>query len=415
MAGDLERSITSVHRAAAALAAAEKSKKTEYAKASQKDKDAELAGQRSRLTGRSNTAEASRLRAVANQLRRDADDGVRDAKAGVLADLADADSEAVNLLVRNEFEISIALATMVHKMSQDNGVTKEAKLVFDKDFIYKLEEFLKNRVDWIREAERMEVAKNWEKAYSLYGRSKHEAGRKRAAGALAKVYENAGSFGSAVDYYETADLLTEAARIRDEHGDEIRKTRADLEPAQIFELSRPAVVRIISESKNTTKQGTGFFVRRGGYILTNAHVVKDAERITIEMDDGLHYPAEVAATSEFDVVALKCALEEHAILTLGDSDLVKTGEPATAIGFPKVPSASATLNTGAVSNVHQEAVEAEYLQIDVSINSGNSGGPLLNRSGEVIGIITRSYAALKIDRFNFALRINVAKPLVDQW
>ncbi len=136
--------------------------------------------------------------------------------------------------------------------------------------------------------------------------------------------------------------------------------------------------------------GSGFIVESDGYIITNHHVIKDADQIIVRLADRREYEAElVGSDPQSDIALLKIDEQDLPILILGDSNKLRTGEWVVAIGSPF--NYDQTVTAGIVSakgrtgnNSAQQYVP--FIQSDVAINQGNSGGPLLNMDGEVVGI-----------------------------
>jgi serine protease Do len=161
--------------------------------------------------------------------------------------------------------------------------------------------------------------------------------------------------------------------------------------------------------------GSGFIIDRGGYILTNDHVIDGAERITVTLADGRTFRAEVVGTDEAtDVAVLKISggrdLPE---VTLGNSDELRVGEWVCAIGNPLGYVHSVTV--GVVSFIGRKLWDAsldDYIQTDAAINPGNSGGPLINTRGEVIGI--NSAVSSRTNSIGFAVPINQAVSILPQ-
>ncbi len=141
------------------------------------------------------------------------------------------------------------------------------------------------------------------------------------------------------------------------------------------------------------EQGSGVVVREDGYILTNGHVVENAEQIEVRFQDGRRFAAEVKGVDpESDVAVLKVDSTGLPAARLGDSSKVRVGEFAIAIGAPFKLDYSVTI--GHISAKGRRVaddvmmMDQDFLQTDASINPGNSGGPLVNIEGEVIGINT---------------------------
>ncbi len=172
--------------------------------------------------------------------------------------------------------------------------------------------------------------------------------------------------------------------------------------------------------KNTKPQpfalGTGFVIDQTGLILTNHHVINEAEEVKIQFDEDDDYaPAEIIGRDpELDVALLSFKTKDKlTVLTLGDSDTIEVGETVLAVGNPLGYGHSVT--HGILSAKERKAPEmrlAKYLQTDASINPGNSGGPLLNMRGEVIGINNAIDA--RAQGIGFAIPINSVKLVLGQ-
>ena len=168
--------------------------------------------------------------------------------------------------------------------------------------------------------------------------------------------------------------------------------------------------------------GSGVLVRRDGeryFVLTNNHVVKAADRITVILNDERSFPGEVVGVDErmdLAIVALRTA-DDLPLARLGDSDSVRAGDLVLAVGSPF--GLDATLTLGIVSAVGRSGGEvgniSDFIQTDASMNPGSSGGALVDISGQVVGINT--WIQAQRDRWagvGFALPINNVKPAIDQ-
>ena len=161
--------------------------------------------------------------------------------------------------------------------------------------------------------------------------------------------------------------------------------------------------------------GSGFILNKDGYIVTNHHVIKDAEEIQVKLKTGKEYDAKIeGADPSTDLALIKIkADEELPTLKLGDSDNLKIGQWIIAIGNPF--GLEHTVTAGIVSakgRVIGAGPYDDFIQTDASINPGNSGGPLINMDGEVIGINTAIVAGG--DGIGFAIPITMAKDIIDQ-
>jgi serine protease Do len=145
-----------------------------------------------------------------------------------------------------------------------------------------------------------------------------------------------------------------------------------------------------------TGQGSGFIISKDGYILTNTHVVGDADTITVKLTDGREFKAKrVGADAKTEVALIKIESEgEFPTLAIGSSAELQTGEWVVAIGNPF--GLKETLTVGVVSAKGRSNIGItdyeDFIQTDAAINPGNSGGPLLNIDGEVVGINTAIYS-----------------------
>ncbi|MBN8509922.1 MAG: Do family serine endopeptidase, partial [Burkholderiales bacterium] len=164
-------------------------------------------------------------------------------------------------------------------------------------------------------------------------------------------------------------------------------------------------------------QGSGFIVGADGLILTNAHVVRDAKEVTVKLSDRREFAAKVLGTDPVtDVAVLRIDAKGLPTVRLGDAKALEVGEPVLAIGAPFGFEQSAT--QGIVSakgrSLPGDAV-VPFIQTDVAVNPGNSGGPLFNGRGEVVGINAQIYSHTGgYQGLSFAIPIDVALKIRDQ-
>jgi serine protease Do len=161
--------------------------------------------------------------------------------------------------------------------------------------------------------------------------------------------------------------------------------------------------------------GSGFIIDRDGFILTNHHVIDNADRITVTLADGRSFKGEVVGTDPAIDVALVKIPGAHDLpeAALGNSDELRVGEWVCAIGNPLGYVHSVTV--GVVSFIGRKLFDAsldDYIQTDAAINFGNSGGPLINARGEVIGI--NSAVSSRTSSIGFAVPINQAVSIIPQ-
>ena len=163
-------------------------------------------------------------------------------------------------------------------------------------------------------------------------------------------------------------------------------------------------------------EGSGFAISADGYILTNAHVVADAREVTVRMTDRREYRAKVVGIdARTDVAVLKIEARNLPVVRMGDPRSLKAGEWVVAIGSPFGFENSVT--AGIVSATARSLADAytPFIQTDVAVNPGNSGGPLFNLQGEVVGINSQIYSRTGgYQGVSFAIPIDVAINVKDQ-
>ncbi len=197
----------------------------------------------------------------------------------------------------------------------------------------------------------------------------------------------------------------------------------------IYKTGQPATVYITSTTVRrdffyqpvaSQSLGSGFLINDEGFILTNFHVISGSSKIQVTLSDQSQYYGTALDTDRSDDLALiKIALKKKAqFLRLGDSDRIQVGQKVLAIGNPF--GLEGTLTVGVVSSIGR-AIDGEneqrlegMIQTDAAINGGNSGGPLLDSSGSVIGINTAILGRTNMG-IGFALPINRAKALLDDY
>jgi serine protease Do len=164
-------------------------------------------------------------------------------------------------------------------------------------------------------------------------------------------------------------------------------------------------------------QGSGFIVREDGIVLTNAHVINDADEVIVRLNDKREFKAKVlGADKASDVAVLKVEAHDLPTVKIGSSTATRVGEWVLAIGSPFGFESSAT--AGIVSAKSRSLPDDNYvpfIQTDVAVNPGNSGGPLFNMAGEVIGINSQIYSRTGgYQGLSFAIPIDVAISIQDQ-
>ena len=188
--------------------------------------------------------------------------------------------------------------------------------------------------------------------------------------------------------------------------------------AEIYRNVSPSVVSIDAElTWFDSAGGAGFIIDKDGHILTNAHVVEGARVLTVKFHDGYEAPARlVGMDTRVGLAVIKVNLARHRLkpVIFGDSDAVVVGEAVVAIGSPH--GLDATLTRGIISGLNRRlkfdggGVMEGAIQTDAALARGNSGGPLLNQSGQVIGVNTAGYRGTAL---GFAIPSNTARRVAE--
>ena len=171
----------------------------------------------------------------------------------------------------------------------------------------------------------------------------------------------------------------------------------------------------VPQQKNS--YGTAFFIDKNGYLLTNHHVIEDASKVTITLNDRREIDATVVGSDErTDVALLKVTGSGYPQLKVGNVSQLRVGEPVLAIGSPFGfdYSASAGIVSAKMRNVMGETA-VPFIQTDVALNPGNSGGPLFNQRGEVVGVNSRIFSGTGgYMGLSFSIPIDVAMDVAEQ-
>lgn len=188
-------------------------------------------------------------------------------------------------------------------------------------------------------------------------------------------------------------------------------------PVEAVNMVLPAVVTVLVRDQYSGGNGSGFFISSEGYVVTNNHVVEDVEDIAIIYAQGGIAPAELVGTApEFDLAVLKVDGPVPAVAKWGDSGELPLGTSVIAIGSA-LGRYQNTVTAGVLSGFNRELGPLyALLQTDAAINQGNSGGPLINLGGQVIGINTLVLRGgfSRAEGLNFAISSNVARQVVQQ-
>jgi|GEM_PF-385624 len=204
------------------------------------------------------------------------------------------------------------------------------------------------------------------------------------------------------------------------------RVSGELTIGEIYEKCVDSTVGIIASSESSyygfvQSSGTGIIMTSDGYIITNCHVIQNATNVSVVLMNGEEYKAKViGADSRSDIAVIKIDAKGLKAAEFGNSDELKVGDPVVAIGNPLGLELMGTTTNGIVSAINRDVLVDErimtLIQTNAAINSGNSGGPLINKFGQVIGINTlkmNDYAT-NVEGLGFAIPTKTVQEIVDQ-
>jgi 2-alkenal reductase len=244
---------------------------------------------------------------------------------------------------------------------------------------------------------------------------------------------NQGKSSSTTKSPQTVDVIPASANSTDQVLT-VNTSEIETTITRAVQNTGPAVVTVVGTvagqdtfwgpTGDQTVSGSGVFISQEGYILTNNHVVEGAKDVTIVLSDGSQQAATIIGTDQYaDLAVLKTDGPVPAVATLGNSDVLNPGETVIAIGSP-LGDFKNTVTVGVVSATGRTidtglGYQIEGLiQTDAAINEGNSGGPLVNLAGEVIGInalvVRGSGSGTVAEGLGFAIPINTAQAVAQQ-
>ncbi len=212
----------------------------------------------------------------------------------------------------------------------------------------------------------------------------------------------------------------------------VKQDSSALSASAIYEKACEQVVGVSTEvtytnffgmNSSSAVSGTGFIISEDGYILTNYHVIElaaqNSKDVDVMLHDGTRYTASIVGYEKYnDIAVLKIDASGLNPVRFGNSDSISVGELVYAVGNP-LGELDFSMSTGHVSALDraitsdESGIAINMFQIDAAVNSGNSGGPVYNSAGEVIGIVTAKYADTGVEGLGFAIPINDAVKIKD--
>ena len=239
-----------------------------------------------------------------------------------------------------------------------------------------------------------------------------------------------GFIGSGVTYLALKNNLTQTKTINinpatfDTESEALSATEAynKVAPAAVVVSTKSVTQGYFMHTQEVEGIGSGFIINEEGYILTNYHVIQGAQEISVTLSNDVTTTAQVINYDENQDVAMIKILDENveipATVELGDSDALQPGEEVIAIGTPLSTELSSTVTKGIISATSRSvAVESgvtmNLIQTDAAINAGNSGGPLVNTKGEVVGINSSKISGEAVEGIGFSIPINDIKDKIE--
>ena len=239
-----------------------------------------------------------------------------------------------------------------------------------------------------------------------------------------------GFIGSGVTYLALKNNLTQTKTINinpatfDTESEALSATEAynKVAPAAVVVSTKAVTQGYFMHTQEVEGIGSGFIINEEGYILTNYHVIQGAQEISVTLSNDVTTTAQVVNYDENqDVAMIKItdeSVEIPATVELGDSDALQPGEEVIAIGTPLSTELSSTVTKGIISATSRSvAVESgvtmNLIQTDAAINAGNSGGPLVNTKGEVVGINSSKISGEAVEGIGFSIPINDIKDKIE--
>ena len=239
-----------------------------------------------------------------------------------------------------------------------------------------------------------------------------------------------GFIGSGVTYLALKNNLTQTKTINvnpskfDTKSEALSATEAynKVAPAAVVVSTKSVTQGYFMQTQEVEGIGSGFIINEEGYILTNYHVVKGAQEISVTLSNDVTTTAQIVNYDENQDVAMIKITDESvkipATVELGDSDSLQPGEEVIAIGTPLSTELSSTVTKGIISATSRSvAVESgvtmNLIQTDAAINAGNSGGPLVNTKGEVVGINSSKISGEAVEGIGFSIPINDIKDKIE--
>lgn len=227
-----------------------------------------------------------------------------------------------------------------------------------------------------------------------------------------------------INFFNSDTTVVQGAKqqivVNDTSADTVVEAIAQVVPPSVVGIETTAVAMTNQGSQQSTGVGSGFILTSDGYIATNEHVVtENPTSMSVSLADGKVYQGKLIwSDAGLDLAIIKIDAKDLPVLDLGDSDKIKVGQLAVAVGNPMGLNFERTVTAGIISALNRSiplennGLAEDLIQTDASINSGNSGGPLVDKEGLVVGI--NSYKLVSGEGLGFAIPINILKPILNE-
>ena len=192
---------------------------------------------------------------------------------------------------------------------------------------------------------------------------------------------------------------------------------------EIYRRCIGSVVSIVTVTPSGKASGTGIIMSEDGYVITNHHVIESAQAVSVLTADSREYTASIIGSDETsDLAVLKIEAEGLQAAEFGDSSVLQVGDSVAAIGDPLGTALRGTMTDGIVSAINRDLTVNDrtmsLIQTNAALNNGNSGGPLINCYGQVVGVnavkLSSYYSQATVEGLGFAIPISTAKPIIDE-
>jgi len=170
-------------------------------------------------------------------------------------------------------------------------------------------------------------------------------------------------------------------------------------------------IKATATIKTKNGHGSGFIASENGYLITNYHVVADSTKLEVILNDGSIHKAQVLQVNkDIDLAILKIEKTGLMPFMLQDTPSFSLGKEVYVIGTPSAEDLSQTLSKGIISSIRKQADGSKLIQTDASVNSGSSGGPLVDKSGSLLGVVNSKLVGLGVEGISFAIPASMIMP-----